>query len=184
MSETWKMPTWMQKVLDTAGPNWANWIEYEKRRSNNGVDDFVNILESLRTAGLLFTSGENDMHVRAYDQICKDLYRLRAENVDLLENYKRADRGLHECCDSKERIRVENERLTSDNHTLLGGHALVYCAYCGERFEAETDAEKDVLLLTHIKNCAKHPIAEIKAENKRLQGILDELVDQKRKEEA
>ena len=40
----------------------------------------------------------------------REITRLRAENVDLLENYKRADRGLRECCDSKERIRAENER--------------------------------------------------------------------------
>ena len=40
----------------------------------------------------------------------KEITRLRADNADLLENYKRADRGLRECCDSKERIRTENER--------------------------------------------------------------------------
>ena len=184
MSETWTMPTWMREILLAINPNmnepeWARVVNLDSEPNTYRDEDpylaetmaETELLESLRAAELLFTPGENDMHARAYDQACKDITRLRAENADLLENYKRADRGLRECCDSKERIRAENERLMGDNRTLLGGHALVYCAFCGERFVAETDVEKDALLLAHIEVCKKHPIAELKAENERLRDL-------------
>jgi hypothetical protein len=49
---------------------------------------------------------------------------------------------------------------------------VTYCAYCGEEFPVDGASE---LVSDHINTCPKHPIAEYRAEIKRLCSVIDNL---------
>ena len=128
MSETWKMPTWMREVWNLFGDLCPTGAHNER---------IISVLTRLRTAGLLQTPEEKDSVILDMGEmitvsvletrcaILEGMYaRLRTENADLLENYKRADQGLRECCDSKERIRTENWRLKGILDKLAGAEVL------------------------------------------------------------